>query len=125
MSDLSKAVAIYGFRAPLPRQIECAGIAYECNLILHRLQLGLSGGPAIGDHQGLSKCSSTDSSNADLCQENPENFMDMDEEKYFRHVSQLDPNNHKSQDHYKVLGLSKLRYQATMGQIKTACKLKF
>jgi len=29
------------------------------------------------------------------------------------------------QDHYVVLGLSKLRYQATVSQIRNACKLKF
>ncbi|KAI6171442.1 DnaJ-like protein subfamily C member 2 [Aphelenchoides bicaudatus] len=122
MEDLSKAVAFYRFIQPAPRKIEECGIAYEVNVVLHRLQLGLSGGPAIGDVQGLSKSPSTDSD--ELCQQSPEDFMDMDEERYFRHVSKLDPNDYKQQDHYKVLGLSKLRYQATMGQIKTAYRQK-
>jgi hypothetical protein len=120
MADLSKAVAIYGFRPPSPRQIECAGISYECYLVLHRLQLGLCGGVVAGDAEGLSKSSSNSSD--DLNNENPEDFMDMDEAAYFRHVSKLDPNDYKTQDHYRVLGLSTLRFQATMGQIKTACK---
>lgn len=38
MSDLSKAVAIYGFIQP-PRRIERAGISYECYQILDRVQL--------------------------------------------------------------------------------------
>lgn len=57
-----------------------------------------------------------------MYQENPENFMDLDENKYYSYVSKLDPNTFKEQDHYKVLGISKLRFQATTSQIKTACK---
>lgn len=34
----------------------------------------------------------------------------------------LDPNDTKNQDHYKVLGLSKLRFKATMAEIRTCCK---
>lgn len=120
--DLSKAIAIYGFVAPPPRQVECAGIAHECYEILHRVSLGLGSGKSI-NHASLSKCSSTDSSSADLSQEaSADEFMDKDDDKYHRYISKLDPNDFKDQDHYKVLGLSKMRYKASMGQIKTACK---
>jgi DnaJ family protein C protein 2 len=123
MEDLNMALAIYGFFAPAPRKVECAGIAYECNLIRDRISLGQSPGRALNGENSLSKCSSTNSSSADLSsQENLDNFMDKDDEKYYKYISKLDPNNFKDQDHYRVLGLSSLRYKATMGQIKAACK---
>lgn len=120
MEDLKMALVIYGFSAPKPRKFERAGISYECNLIRDRISLGQNPGPAIKGVNPL--CSSTDSSSADLSLQE-DDFIDKDDGKYYKYVSKLDPNNFKDQDHYRVLGLSTLRYKATMGQIKTACML--
>lgn len=78
--------------------------------------------------------------------------MDADNDKYWKFLMKLDSNNCKEQDHYKVikkkeeassiyissciilrlqlnisayqvLGLSKLRYDATTAEIRHACKL--
>jgi len=122
MAEFAQAVAIYGFVAPRPRRVEKAGISYECNIVRDRIALGLGKGPTGGG--SLSKSSSTDSSSVDLSQENAEQFMDKDDEKYYKYVAKLDPNDFKDQDHYKVLGLSKMRFRATMGQIKTAYRQK-
>ncbi|KAI6215989.1 DnaJ-like protein subfamily C member 2 [Aphelenchoides besseyi] len=116
------ALALPGFRPLQRRRIEFAGIAYECNATLDRMALGLSVAPVL--KVTASACSSTGSSSDDLCAANPDEFMDKDDEKYYRYVAKLDPNNFKDQDHYKVLGLSKLRYKATFGQIKTAYRQK-
>jgi len=50
--------------------------------------------------------------------------IEMDDEcpQYLKYIASLDPKLHKDQDHYKVLGLSKLRYQASDGQIRRACR---
>mgnify|MGYP001810639820 CR=1 FL=1 len=40
--------------------------------------------------------------------------------EYLKYLATLDPKNWKDQDHYKVLGLEKLRYKATQSQIKKA-----
>ncbi|KAI6192611.1 DnaJ-like protein subfamily C member 2 [Aphelenchoides fujianensis] len=122
MSDVCTAIALVGFQPLRRRRIELAGIAYECNATLDRLALGLSPAPVIKVEATASACSSTGSSSVDLT--NPEDFMDKDDEKYHRYVGKLDPNDFKDQDHYKVLGLSKLRFKATPGQIKTAYRQK-
>ncbi|KAI6233855.1 DnaJ-like protein subfamily C member 2 [Aphelenchoides fujianensis] len=122
MSDVCTAIALVGFQPLRRRRIELAGIAYECNATLDRLALGLSPAPVLKVEASASACSSTGSSSVDLT--NPEDFMDKDDEKYHRYVGKLDPNDFKDQDHYKVLGLSKLRFKATPGQIKTAYRQK-
>jgi hypothetical protein len=38
-----------------------------------------------------------------------------------RYLNALDPGKSKKQDHYKVLGLSQLRYRASEAQIRKAC----
>ena len=49
-------------------------------------------------------------------------LFDADNEKYEKYLMKLDPNDCKNQDHYKVLGLSKLRWQATSEEIRFCCK---
>ncbi|VDK37071.1 unnamed protein product, partial [Gongylonema pulchrum] len=46
--------------------------------------------------------------------------MDADDESYHLFLRGLDPKNCKEQDHYKVLGLSKLRWKASSSQIRSA-----
>lgn len=41
------------------------------------------------------------------------------------YLKDLDPKDWKNQDHYKVLGLSKIRCRATENQIKKSCKFNF
>jgi len=45
-----------------------------------------------------------------------------DTPEYLAYLQTLDPKNWKEQDHYKVLGIEKLRYKATQHQIKKAYK---
>lgn len=61
----------------------------------------------------------------DVCEEDAAFEMDEECPQYIKYISSLDPKKHKDQDHYKVLGLSKLRYQATEDQIRRACKLDY
>ncbi|CAD5221601.1 unnamed protein product [Bursaphelenchus okinawaensis] len=117
-----QAVAIYGFRQQRMRKIEAAGHAYECDLVRDILALGLNPSPVL---KGV-VASRSESKSPDLNDENvpASEFMDKDDEKYHKYMSKLDPNNWKEQDHYRVLGLSKLRYKATAAQIKTAYRQK-
>ncbi len=47
--------------------------------------------------------------------------FDVDDDAYMRYLNALDPGKWKKQDHYKVLGLSQLRYRATEAHIRKAC----
>ncbi|KAL1925281.1 uncharacterized protein VTP21DRAFT_164 [Calcarisporiella thermophila] len=49
---------------------------------------------------------------------------DIEEEEETPELLELDPKEWKEQDHYAVLGISKLRYKATPNQIKTAYRRK-
>ncbi|CAF1052595.1 unnamed protein product [Rotaria sordida] len=49
--------------------------------------------------------------------------VDVDWNKHESYLRKLDLSDWKNQDHYKVLGLSKLRYKATQKQIRNAHKL--
>lgn len=49
-------------------------------------------------------------------------LFDADDEKYDKYLMKLDPNDTKNQDHYRVLGLTKLRWQATLSEIRTCCE---
>lgn len=46
-----------------------------------------------------------------------------DDDACDKYLKTLDPKNFKSQDHYKVLGLSSARFDATESDIKKSCKL--
>lgn len=48
-------------------------------------------------------------------------LMDPDDQIYINYMTNLDPKDSHEQDHYRVIGLSQLRYQATKAQIKAAC----
>ncbi|TKR89787.1 hypothetical protein L596_013836 [Steinernema carpocapsae] len=115
------ALAISGF-LPRLRIFEEAGIMYETRFVRELIQRGVdpspiyTGSPIIAD---LSKASKTSSD-----QVTPENHFDPDDDAYLRFVRSLDPKNSKDQDHYKVLGLGKLRWKATKGQIKSAYRQK-
>ncbi|CAD5228147.1 unnamed protein product [Bursaphelenchus xylophilus] len=117
-----QAVAVYGFRQLRVRKVEAAGHAYECDLVRDLLALGLNPHPVV---KGAA-ASRSQSSSPELNDENLQasDFMDKDDEKYHRYMSKLDPNDWKDQDHYRVLGLNKLRYKATAAQIKTAYRQK-
>ncbi|CAF1102645.1 unnamed protein product [Rotaria sp. Silwood1] len=49
--------------------------------------------------------------------------IDIDWNKHESYLRKLDLSDWKNQDHYKVLGLSKLRYKATQKQVRNAHKL--
>ena len=113
ISDIAMALAIYGFVAR-KKQIEHAGISYEYLVIKDKLALGLPTHPVLRIQEAQQAADE-----ADL--DEGTDWMDPDDAKYKKYIGRLDPNDAKEQDHYKVLGLSKLRYQATPAQIKTAC----
>ncbi|BFZ10799.1 hypothetical protein BsWGS_13838 [Bradybaena similaris] len=64
---------------------------------------------------------SLDSSSTDSDEEEEEDQFDEEDESL---LLRLDPREWKKQDHYAVLGLSKLRYRASEDQIKRAYKQK-
>ncbi|CAJ0566064.1 unnamed protein product, partial [Mesorhabditis spiculigera] len=51
-------------------------------------------------------------------------LFDADDHKYEKYLMKLDPNDTKNQDHYKVLGLKKLRWEATAEEIRIAYRQK-
>lgn len=111
------AVAIYGF-VPRQRRIEEAGISYETSVVKHKLTLGQATTPVYRPPAAIPHVDSTTS----FDEEELGDWLDNDDAKYEKFISKQDPNNWKDQDHYKVLGLSKLRYKATPSQLKSACK---
>jgi hypothetical protein len=110
------------------RYLEPAGLFYECRLIRDKLTLGEDVGKVLsaaglasvlaarsGDSEEQSRSTSPDPDARD--------WLDVDDAKYEKYLKNLDPSQCNTQDHYKVLGLSKLRCWATESQIRTACKL--
>lgn len=69
----------------------------------------------LGYHESDDEVSSESDDEKEEHEETPE---------YLEYLQSLDPKNWKDQDHYKVLGLEKLRYKATQNQIKKAHKQK-
>lgn len=124
-------IALWGFVAPYPRKVEAAGLCYEASQIRDRILLGYDDGKWLSpsllrkltfsdlDEDFLSVDDS--SIQADLTNQNDDAF-DEESDAYERYLERLDPKEWKDQDHYKVLGLSKLRHLATEDQIRTACK---
>ena len=110
-------LAVYGFRQPR-RIIEEAGIAYELNIILDKLTLGKPTEPVLKNYHRPDSVSK----NEESVEEVDESHFDHDDGTYRKYLESLCPKEWKEQDHYRVLGLSKLRYRATPGQIKTACR---
>uniref|UniRef100_A0A915LG72 DnaJ homolog subfamily C member 2 n=1 Tax=Meloidogyne javanica TaxID=6303 RepID=A0A915LG72_MELJA len=110
------AIAIYGFLSRR-RKVEPAGISYEFSLVKDKLTLGLSTWPILKNAvKPIQIEEETEDSSFD--------WMDEETEKYKKYLSRLDPNDAKDQDHYKILGLTKLRCEATAAQIRTAYRQK-
>ncbi|CAG9538799.1 unnamed protein product [Cercopithifilaria johnstoni] len=121
-------LAIYGFNRNI-QKIEEAGISYELRIIRDKLTLGLSTepilkqSPTVGCFAG--NWTSLDNVEGNgTCVTAANEFMDPDDEQYLRFLKNLDPKRCKDQDHYKVLGLSNLRWQASTSQIRTAYRVK-
>ncbi|XP_058959780.2 dnaJ homolog subfamily C member 2 [Pocillopora verrucosa] len=97
-----KGLTLCRLSAPISLRFEPVGRWYEANI--HRRQHGLS------SHHSSSSASSSAGSEAD--------FSSDEEDHNF--LLTLDPTDCKHQDHYKVLGLGKLRHKATAADIKKA-----
>ena len=65
---------------------------------------------------------SSESSGSEEVSAKTESIFD-DEESCDKYLKTLDPKDWKDQDHYRVLGLSKRRIDATDSEIKKSCKL--
>ncbi|KAL3982856.1 DnaJ domain family protein [Acanthocheilonema viteae] len=119
-------LAIYGFNRNI-QKVEKAGISYELRIIRDKLALGLSTEPVLKQSSTIGHVvenwTNPDSVNGnETCALNE--FMDPDDEHYLHFLKNLDPKRCKDQDHYKVLGLSNLRWQASTSQIRTAYRAK-
>lgn len=108
---------------------EPAGIFYEVRRLRDRLLFGEDCtdilGPSFLKYREKSSAngfSSSSADNSDVENLDVENWLDAEDDYYFKFLKNLDPTTWKEQDHYKVLGLSKLRFKATDSQIKIACK---
>ncbi|VDM44498.1 unnamed protein product [Toxocara canis] len=119
-------IAVYGFVNSTRRE-EQAGIFYEVRALRDRLRLGLDPGSVLCQLKRIESDLSKSSNNEeidDLSAEDQKDWMDTDDMKYVQYLQRLDPSDFKNQDHYKVLGLSKLRWLATPSQIRTAYRVK-
>uniref|UniRef100_A0A915DJC2 J domain-containing protein n=1 Tax=Ditylenchus dipsaci TaxID=166011 RepID=A0A915DJC2_9BILA len=117
---MSLSLAVFGFHKP-PRAVEPAGISYEFSLIKDKISLGISTLPVLRLVVPLNGQSAELDENAG---DESGEFMDKEDHKYHKYMGKLDPNDAKEQDHYRVLGLSKLRFKATSNQIKLAYRQK-
>ncbi|KIH54841.1 DnaJ domain protein [Ancylostoma duodenale] len=113
--SLSLAVAVYGF-LPRAKRVEEAGHSYECSVIRDQITLGRCTLPILKTN---SVDENRESTPEEIDEQERASWFDADDEKYERYLMKLDPNDTKNQDHYKVLGLSKLRFKATMAEIRT------
>ncbi|XP_068714425.1 dnaJ homolog subfamily C member 2-like [Montipora capricornis] len=101
-----KTLVVSRLSAPSSLQIEPVGRWFEANL--RRRQ------------QGFFSHHSSSSSNSSAASEGSFSSDEEDED----YLVTLDPSEWKQQDHYKVLGLGKLRYKASFGDIKKAFRKK-
>ncbi|CAI4227148.1 unnamed protein product [Auanema sp. JU1783] len=111
------ALAVYGF-LPRAKFVEEAGLSYEVSLVRDKLTLRKDTLPVFKNVE-LETSPSPDEEDADRSK-----LYDNEGEKYWKYLTKLNPNDTKNQDHYKVLGLSKLRWQATMADIRTCYRRK-
>ncbi|KAL6738459.1 hypothetical protein Aduo_012005 [Ancylostoma duodenale] len=118
--SLSLAVAVYGF-LPRAKRVEEAGHSYECSVIRDQITLGRCTLPILKTN---SVDENRESTPEEIDEQERASWFDADDEKYERYLMKLDPNDTKNQDHYKVLGLSKLRFKATMAEIRTCYRAK-
>ncbi|XP_077986160.1 dnaJ homolog subfamily C member 2-like [Glandiceps talaboti] len=94
--------------APISVKVEPVGRWYQAYITRRHHKKTLSHSEA-----DYTSSSSDEEENDDFIEEENEAFL-----------LSLDPGEWKDQDHYKVLGISKLRYRATANQIKQAYKKK-
>ncbi|GMR48670.1 hypothetical protein PMAYCL1PPCAC_18865 [Pristionchus mayeri] len=115
------AVAVYGF-VHRERVFEEAGIYWEARVIRHRCTIEKR---CVKEHAENGNGQRDDSPSSKEEEEVLRvDMFDPDNEKYMKYLMKLDSNNCKDQDHYKVLGLSKLRYDATTAEIRHAYRQK-
>ncbi|PAV72046.1 hypothetical protein WR25_27022 [Diploscapter pachys] len=119
------AVAIFGFASEVRKNPEPAGLSYESNRIRDLLALGRCTLPVFKGGSLVKNGSSIPSDMGDFAdKELRYDLFDKDDEKYEKFLFRLNPSDFKNQDHYKVLGLSKLRYMATMEEIRYCYRAK-
>lgn len=118
VNELCLAVSLLGFKSNNDRKIEKAGIAYESNVIRDKLCLKKCTLPVY--RQSIFE-SVEDNGEPEI---DNSTLYDEDDESYRQMMLMLDPNNWKDFDHYKVLGLSKLRWKASSIDIKNAYRKK-
>ncbi|GMS96243.1 hypothetical protein PENTCL1PPCAC_18418 [Pristionchus entomophagus] len=113
------AVAIYGF-VHRERVYEEAGHYWEARVIRHRCTIEKL---CVKEHakNGNSRDESPSKEDEEVLRVDQ---FDPDNDKYMKYLMKLDSNNCKEQDHYKVLGLSKLRNEATTAEIRHAYRQK-
>uniref|UniRef100_A0A0N5BLH8 DnaJ homolog subfamily C member 2 n=1 Tax=Strongyloides papillosus TaxID=174720 RepID=A0A0N5BLH8_STREA len=118
INEISLAVSLLGFKSIKDRRVEEAGIAYESNVIRDKLCLKKCTLPVYRQ--------STDQviDDSDEVENDINKIYDGDDESYRQMMLMLEPNNWKDFDHYKVLGLSTIRWKATSGDIKNAYRKK-
>ncbi|CAF0965591.1 unnamed protein product, partial [Didymodactylos carnosus] len=100
-------------------EFECVGVRYFRSHLDHT---GEQNGEATASNKEEKEVLS-DSDAEDDNDKDDEQDLDIDWTKHETYLRKLDVNDWKDQDHYKVLGLAKLRYKATQKQIRAAHKL--
>ncbi|KAE9419948.1 hypothetical protein Angca_002380, partial [Angiostrongylus cantonensis] len=119
MSDrdsVSLAIALYGF-LPRTKRIEEAGHSYESSVIRDNITLGRCKWPVLGKLLIMPLLKQIEGEDRSI-------LFDPDDENYEQYLMKLDPSNTKNQDHYKVIGLSKLRFKATIAEIRSCYRGK-
>lgn len=109
--------------ATASRTYEAAGIHYEVRRVRDLLVLGRDPKPVYHPPREQSDGAAGDSTVANSSDDEEEldvNF-DPDDEAYEKYLKSLNPAETKEQDHYKVLGLSRLRWTADEEQIRISC----
>ena len=104
--------AISAFTSPVKRQMEPVGPGFLAHARRTLRGRTWSEDEKIQAQQNVKKVE--DVNEADLLEEEPEDPA----------LMKLDPKDWKSQDHYEVLGITKLRYKATEDQIRIAHRRK-
>uniref|UniRef100_A0AC35TNG0 DnaJ homolog subfamily C member 2 n=1 Tax=Rhabditophanes sp. KR3021 TaxID=114890 RepID=A0AC35TNG0_9BILA len=113
-------VALWGCNI-VERSVEEAGICYETSLIRDKLVLRKCTLPVYRQPQSSSGESSDTEEDVDV---DNSALFDEDTAAYRKMLIRLEPADWKEFDHYKILGLSKLRYKANATDIKNAYRKK-
>ncbi|VDP05878.1 unnamed protein product [Soboliphyme baturini] len=97
-------------------RFEPAGISYQVNLVRDKLNYGFDS-IEIADFWRYEIASLPQEGCDEVC-ENIANVLDPVDDRYLTYVKGLDPKHWKEHDHYRILGLSRLRHNATPAHIK-------